>query len=169
MQTCSLAGGGAVTIRPIKPDDASMLQTFVRRLSTRSRYLRFFASVSELSASQLERFVSVDRRHGMALVALSNEGKSAAIVAEARCLLDHDTNTAEFAIVVADEFRRRGLGTQLMNSLLAYAASTRVRRMFAEIMADNSVMLAFARRLGFHLTVNVADRTTMIASISRSF
>ena len=37
-----------------------MLQAFIRRLSARSRYLRFFAAVAELSAAQLKRFVTVD-------------------------------------------------------------------------------------------------------------
>ena len=96
-------------IRAIRGDDAPMLQSFVRRLSARSRYFRFFVALAELSAAELKRLVDMDRRRGMAVVALSE--RSDTIIAEARCVLDDDSSSAEFAVAVADEFQRRGLGT----------------------------------------------------------
>ena len=164
VQVLRLADGAEVMIRAIRSDDASMLQAFVRRLSARSRRFRFFVAIAELSATQLERFINLDRRRGVALVALSEQREGTAIIAEARCVLDAQARSAEFAIAVADEFQRRGLGTRLVKKLLAYASGRGVRRLFGEIMADNHGMLAFVSRLGFQVRANVLDRTTMIAS-----
>ena len=48
-----LNGGGLYTIRPIHPDDAEMLQTFIRSLSPESRYFRFASALPELPARML--------------------------------------------------------------------------------------------------------------------
>ena len=142
-----------------------MLQAFFRRLSARSRRLRFFSALVELSAAQLERLVNLDPRRGLAVVALSDRSISP-IIAEARCVLDATDASAEFAIAVADDFQRRGLGRQLLGTLVAYASKTGMRRLFGEILADNDGMLAFARRLGFRIQPNPSDRTTVFASIA---
>ena len=105
-----LANGSEVVVRPIGPDDAPLLQAFVRRLSARSRRFRFFVALAELSAAQLDRFVNVDPDRGLALVALSGRQEGTAIVAEARYALAQEDDNAEFAIAVADDFQRRGLG-----------------------------------------------------------
>ena len=157
-----LADGSKVVVRAIRPEDGPMLQAFVRRLSSRSRRLRFFSALIELSAAQLDRFLRLDAGRGLALVALSNH-EPEAIVAEARCVLDRDGRNAEFAIAVADEFQRRSLGTQLLNRLVAYASAKGVRRLFGEILAENYGMLALMRRLGFQLRSNPSDATTLIA------
>jgi len=164
-QVVRLSDGSKVMIRAIRGEDAPMLQAFVRRLSARSRYFRFFVALAELSAAELKRLVNVDRRRGIAVVALSERSEGSTIIAEARCVLDDDPSSAEFAIAVADEFQRRGLGTQLVKKLLAYASGKGVRRLFGLIKADNQAMLALARRLGFQIGVNVSDGSTVIASI----
>jgi len=160
-----LADGSLTVVRAVRPDDGPRVQAFVGRLSSRSRYLRFFAAVAALSAAQLERFLHVDPRRGMALVALSGPQENARIIAEARCVLDQDAVGAEFAIAVADDFQRRGLGSQLVRRLLAYAAAKGVRRLFGEVLADNHGMLALARRLGFRIRTNISDPRTLVATI----
>ena len=167
-QFVPLADRSKAMIRAIGAGDGPMLQAFVRGLSVRSRYFRFFSAIRELSAAHLERLVNVDHRRGFALVALHGRSCNTAIIAEARCVLDREENSAEFAIVVADEFQRQGLGTRLMKKLLAHASEKRIHRLFGEILVDNRPMLALAERLGFHIRVNALDHSTMIASITSS-
>ena len=50
-----LDDGTALTIRTMRPGDAFIEQTFVRSLSMRSKTLRFFAPIKELSATALLR------------------------------------------------------------------------------------------------------------------
>jgi hypothetical protein len=51
-QVVQLTDGSEVVVRPIGPDDATLLQAFVRRLSARSRRFRFFVALAELSAAR---------------------------------------------------------------------------------------------------------------------
>ena len=160
-----LTDGSKVTIRPINGDDAPMLQTFVRRLSVRSRRFRFFSAFADLPAAQLQRLVTVDHHQALALVALSERSEHTSIVAEARCVPDRAVCNAEFAIAVADEFQRRGLGTQLMKRLFAYASRTGVRRLFGEVLSDNKGMDSLAHRLGMRIRASGSDPSTVIASV----
>ena len=163
-----LTDGSDVVVRPIGPDDASLLQAFVRRLSARSRRFRFFFGLAELSAAQLDRFVNVHPARGLALVAVSGRSEDTAIVAEARYALAQEDDNAEFAIAIADDFQGRGLGRQLVKRLLATAWRRGVRRLFGEIKSDNRAMLAFATQLGFRLRGSFEDESVVIASMVSS-
>ena len=165
-QVVRLADASVVVVRPIAPDDATMLQAFVRRLSARSRRFRFFVALAELSAMQLDRFVNVKPHAGLALVALSRRPESVAIVAEARYALVQEGENAEFAIVVADDFQRRGLGRHLVKRLLAAAWRAGVRRLFGEIKSDNRAMLALATQLGFRTRGSLQDQSVVVASMA---
>jgi len=165
VQGLRVAHGANVVIRAVRADDAPMLQAFVRRLSARSRRFRFFSGLVELPAAQLDRLTRPDRE-GLALVALSGRLQDTAIVGEARYVVDPTAvRDAEFAIAIADEFQRQGLGKRLMKHIFAHASGRGVQRLFGEIMADNSTMLEFVRRLGFRIRGNDSDRRTMIACI----
>lgn len=167
-QIVQLLDGSEVVVRPIVPEDASLLQAFVRRLSPRSRRLRFFAAIAELSPAQVDRFVNVDPAQGLALVATLPRQGGVTIVAEARYALAQDERNAEFAVAVADDFQERGLGRHLVQRLLATAWRRGVQRLFGEIRSDNRAMLALARRLGFRLRGSVDDEGIVIASMASS-
>jgi acetyltransferase len=164
-QVLQLTDGSKVVVRPIGLDDASLLQAFVRRLSARSRRFRFFVALTELPPALLDRFVNVDPARDLALVALSRRQEGTTIVAEARYALAQKDDNAEFAIAIADDFQRRGLGRHLVKRLLATAWRRGVRRLFGEIKSDNSAMLAFARNLGFRLRGSLDDQSVVIASM----
>jgi acetyltransferase len=68
-----MKGGGLYTIRPIRPDDADMLQAFVRGLSQESRYFRFASTMPELPARMLARYTLIDYDREMALVAVHKD------------------------------------------------------------------------------------------------
>jgi len=164
-QVLQLADHSEVVVRPIAPADAPLLQAFIRRLSPRSRRFRFFVALAELSAAQLERFVDVDAASGLALVAVAGRRAGAAIVAEARYALAQDEGNAEFAIAVADDFQRRGLGRQLVRRLTATAWRRGVRRLFGEISNDNRAMIGLAMQLGFRVRGSLHDEDLVVASM----
>ena len=72
-QTWPLPGGGEYTIRPIRPDDAQMLQQLVQNLTPESRYFRFVSSMAQLPPSMLSRFTLIDYDREMALCAVVEE------------------------------------------------------------------------------------------------
>jgi RimJ/RimL family protein N-acetyltransferase len=70
------------------------------------------------------------------------------IVAVARYVrLNDDPDTAEAAIVVADELHGLGLGTLLADRLAAAAAVHGVRRFSAEMLGDNRAAQRLMERL----------------------
>ena len=64
-----LVDGRRMTVRPVLPQDADLLQTFVRGLSDESRRNRFFRALHELPGDLLARFTPIDYRRHLALVA----------------------------------------------------------------------------------------------------
>jgi len=157
-QVCPMAGGGEYVVRPIHPDDADLLQTFIRSLSPESRYFRFVSSMQELPASMLSRFTLIDYDREMALVAvvtdttLSGEGVpqySRRLVGVARYITNPDRSTCEFSLVVSDEFKGRGLGSRLMLSIMDFAREKGFAAIEGLILANNPNMLKLMRSLGF--------------------
>src|SRR5262245_18389534 len=110
------ARGGAPTdarpterllMRPARPTDAAAIQTFVRNLSPDARRKRFFGPIVELSPQQLERLTVRASPADLNLLSFSTTGELAGM---AQCVATFDAE-AEFALVVADRWQRRGIGT----------------------------------------------------------
>ena len=152
-----LADGTAVTIRPIRPEDAGIEQEFVRNLSGESRYFRFMDSVRELSPRMLSHFTRVDYDRHMALIAVSGQEGNEIQVGVARYVAAEDRQACEFAIVIADDWQRKGLGSRLMNALMAAAREQGVHEMVGEVLASNRKMLDFTARLGFRARLDASD------------
>ena len=64
-------------IRPIRPEDAPLLEQHFAALSPRSVYRRFFTPLRQLSPQLLARFTQIDYDREIALVALSQESMGA--------------------------------------------------------------------------------------------
>ncbi|MFZ3159722.1 MAG: bifunctional acetate--CoA ligase family protein/GNAT family N-acetyltransferase [Rhodoferax sp.] len=157
-QLCPLADGGEYIVRPVHPDDASMLQDFVRSLSPESRYFRFVSSMQELPATMLSRFTLIDYDREMALVALITEDVTDAqgqtteatrIIGVSRYITNPDRASCEFSLVVADEFKGRGLGSRLMLSIMDFAREKGLTEIEGLVLANNPNMLKLMRGLGF--------------------
>ncbi|MBX9587927.1 MAG: GNAT family N-acetyltransferase [Hyphomonadaceae bacterium] len=152
-------GFGEVTVRPIRPADAGLVQAFVGDLSATSRYLRFFQPLRHLPPALLDRFVGVDQVTQMALVGIALVEGVPRIVGEARCALSAGGESADIAIVVADSWQRRGIGTGLLSTLERIAASTGVTQLTGKSFATNETFRRFAGAFGFDARPDAADRT----------
>jgi acetyltransferase len=146
------AGVASIALRPIRPDDAAALQSFVRALSPASRRLRFHAALNELSATMLRALTCVDQRGRVAFVLTVTEHGAERIVGEACYAASSDGESAEFGIAVADAFRGQGLAERLLAALIDSARAAGLRWLVGEVLAGNARMLAFMRRCGFAAT-----------------
>jgi acetyltransferase len=161
VQRLTLGDGTPVTIRPIRPEDAGIEQEFVRNLSDESRYFRFMDTVRELSPRMLTHFTQVDYERHMALIAVTADKGKEVQIAVARYVADDDRRHCEFAIVVADAWQQKGLGSRLLQALMAAARSAGLRVMHGEVLAANHKMLALMARLGFAVHFDERDPRTM--------
>jgi acetyltransferase len=149
--------GSKVTIRPIQPEDRDIERAFVRGLSHSSKYLRFFSAIKELAPEMLDRFTQVDYPQEMAFIAtIQVEGKELEI-GVARYMPGSSEDSAEFAIVVADDWQGRGIGRELLRHLFAVAEESGFARMEGIVMSANENMLRLCRDLGFTVSPYPGD------------
>jgi len=141
-----MKGGGLYTIRPIQPDDADMLQAFVRGMSQESRYFRFASTMPELPARMLARYTLIDYDREMALVAVHRqreavgEGEFAEterIIGVSRYITNPDQTSCEFSLAVADDFNGQGLGSRLMLSIMEFARAKGLSEIDGLVLANN--------------------------------
>jgi RimJ/RimL family protein N-acetyltransferase len=134
----TLNDGRTVAIRPIGPDDHERLRASHARLSPESRYRRFLATKPELTSADARYLVEIDGCDHLALVATLPHEHDEPIVAVARYIrLPDDPATAEFAIVVGDDYQRQGLADELMKRLAHAAVARGVTRFQATMLTDN--------------------------------
>jgi acetyltransferase len=151
--------GARVEIRPIRPEDAQMERAFVDGLSEQTRYFRFFYQLHRLTPAMLARFTQIDYDRELALVAVvdANTGGGRAFAGVARYHENPDRISAEYAIVVHDDWQNQGVGRALMQRLIAAARRKGLARLEGAVLAENARMLAFVRSLGFTTTPDPDD------------
>jgi len=142
--------GTAYTVRPIRPDDADREREFIAALSPASRYQRFQHDLREADDRLIESFVNVDQHRTMALVAVIKARGRERIIGVARYAAENDTE-CEFAVVVADDFQGRGVGTTLIPLLFEHAASEGFQLIFGMVLYDNERMMDLAKWLGLRV------------------
>ena len=157
VQRLTLGDGTAVTIRPIRPEDEGLEQEFVRNLSDESRYYRFSETVRELSPRMLSHFTRVDYDRHMALIAVAERDGHGVQIGVARYVAGGDRQRCEFAIVIADAWQGKGLGTRLMRALMAAARAAGIHDMYGEVLASNRKMLRLTAKLGFSARPDESD------------
>ena len=159
-QQLTLRGGGTCLLRPIRPDDAQMLQDLVRGLSPESRYFRFVSSFNELPATMLSRFTLIDYDREMALVAVVRDrtsGEDGAfteidrIVGVSRYVITPDQHSCEFSLVVAEDMKGRGLGSRLMESIMEAARERGLAEIVGLVLRSNAPMLKLMQGMGFEV------------------
>ncbi|MGZ4332797.1 MAG: bifunctional acetate--CoA ligase family protein/GNAT family N-acetyltransferase [Gaiellaceae bacterium] len=142
-----LRDGSTLRLRAPVAEDADALLEFFSGLSEHSRYLRFHGFPA-LGPKLVDPVLEPDWQETGALLA-SLDGS---IVAIANWVRLRDPRAAEIAFTVGDEFQRRGIGTRLLERLAARAADAGIEEFVAEVLHDNSGMLAVFRDAGFTVT-----------------
>jgi acetyltransferase len=141
--------GSIVRIRPIEAADVTLIHEFVASISSETRHLRFMATLKELSGDVLDRLTRVDERRDAALVAIVITDGGDRVVGVAHYAGHADVESCDSAIVVADDWRRRGLGSFLLTLLIDTASARGLKRMGGDVLAINGPVTAFAKAHGF--------------------
>ena len=152
---CVMKNGTRVQIRPICPDDEKRMVSFHKQLSERSVYMRYFESLSlaaRTAHTRLARICFTDATWETVLVALrlDEQSREQEIVAVGRLSKLSDQSKAEVALLVLDEFRGLGLGSELLRHLIQAAREQKVLHIQAEMLRDNTAIQRVLRKFGFH-------------------
>ena len=137
-----------MTVRQLRAEDAPALAAFVERLSALSRYRRFHSALPRLTEQMISYLTDIDHQDHEALVAVP-PGVGGTIVGGARFIRDPaHPDAAEVAVVVADSWQRRGMGTLLLRRLARRAGEVGIHSVTGDILAENHPTMKLARRLG---------------------
>jgi acetyltransferase len=151
----SLVDGTHVTVRPIRPEDEPQMVKFHESLSEQSVRFRYFGSLSVENRTGHERLVRAcfnDYDREIALVAERKQSDpTGEILGVARLFKAHGLNEAEFAILIADAWQGKGLGTTLLKLLVEAGRSENLVTITGRILAENTTMLEMSRNIGFDL------------------
>jgi len=149
-----LADGRALTLRPVRAEDAAAERRFLQGLSPETLRLRFLGRVTPPDAKLVRFLTNADYDRHMAFVAETPEGE---IVGNARYVVNEDGRSCEFGVVVGDDWRHSGLAQLLMDALIRAAQARRLETMEGLVMSENYDMLDFSRSLGFELASDPAQ------------
>ena len=135
------ATAGRVGLAQLEPSDGTRLAGLFGRLSPETRYRRFLSPIARLDQLQLERLLDLDHHDREAVAAVVGE-EIVGVARYARTAPD----TAELAVVVADDWQGEGIGTRLLASLAALARQEGVVRFSVVIQGENHRAVRFLRR-----------------------
>lgn len=149
-------GGEQFTIRPIRPEDEPLMVEFHRGLSERSVRLRYFHPMKLDQRTTHERLVRVcfaDYDRELPLVVERTDPKTGnrEILGVGRLSKIPHRDTAEFAILVSDQWQNRGLGTKLLELVVNAARAEGIKTVTADMMPENLEMQRVCEKLNFQL------------------
>ena len=155
-ESWTLRRGEQVTLRAAQAEDGAAVRGMVDGLSRESRYFRFLTG-GRVADGIVEGLVKAGA-DGVALVvtAPGADGGTEAVIANGQFVVTGH-GTAEFAVLVADDWQGQGLGRRLIARLLQLAQAAGVRCMRGDVLSENRRMLAILRGLGFSCRRNPED------------
>lgn len=151
-----------LTLRPILPQDANLLQRLLDGLAPEARRNRFHGAI-RLSPHHLQQMSQIDYQRHLALVVATEVDGAEQLIADARYVVEPGGDGAEFALVVADGWQCQGLGTWAMQSLQQAAIHAGLQWLHGDVLSDNLPMLSLMQRCGFALSPDAEDEQVVKA------
>ncbi|MDH4136868.1 MAG: GNAT family N-acetyltransferase [Anaerolineae bacterium] len=159
----TLRAGIKIFFRPIKPTDEAMMQELFYSLSEESIYYRFFHRTPFMPHKKVQRFTTIDYQKEMAIVGVVEEYGREKIIAVGRYSLEPESNMAEVALLVHDDWQGRGIGTWLLKYLIQIAKSRKIAGFKAQIMADNQVPLRMTHKTGYTVETTLDNGVFLVS------
>jgi acetyltransferase len=162
--------GTEVILRPIRPEDEPMESQFIKGLSTETSRYRFFQIIKDLPHDALVRFCNIDYDREMAFIAETIETDAdhprKIEIGVSRLILDSNKKHGEFAVVIADKYQGKGLGTKLVDMLIEVAREKDADSIYGVIMTGNMAMIRLCEKLGF---VTRREQDSVIAELKLNY
>lgn len=148
-----LRDGQAVLLRPIRPEDEPLAEDMLNRQSRETLYFRFFGQVPKINHQFMTRFTQIDYDREMAIVALQLDaaGNEQEIMGIVRLIADPWREGGEYAILVSDFHKGKGLGLLLTQYIEEIGREMGLQYIHASVLATNQPMIGLFKKCGFSL------------------
>jgi GNAT superfamily N-acetyltransferase len=167
-----LDDGSPFVVRPIRTTDGPGLEAAFAQMSTRSRYLRFFAIRDRLGDALVKSLTDIDHdRHRAWVVADpdspsdvgDSEGRGIAV---ARLIsVDGEPGVAEASLAVVDDYQGRGFGRVLLELLLGTARDTGVAFIRFETLYENRGMRSLLAGMDARKNDELSNREVLVFDV----
>ncbi len=155
-----LRDGTPVTLRPIKPEDEPLWLEMLASCSKESIYSRFRYDFHFNSHEVATQFCYIDYDREMGIVAEVEQDSRKRLIGVGRLISDPDVETAEYAVLVTDEWQHKELGLKLTEYCEEIARNAGVKKLYAETTKDNKGMITVFKKLGF--TIHYEDSNVSV-------
>lgn len=158
--------GRQFELRPIQPSDAEGYDELVASLTPSDKRYRFFSAFQTLPERIRDDLTNVDHESHEAFVAAqAGAAGSQEIRGVVRMIRNENAKDAEYAVITSQNVRGVGLGYALMQYVINYARYIGVKRLYGNVMMENTAMLQMCRELGFTQRRNPEDATMSMVSL----
>ncbi len=146
-----LEDGTPLLLRPMKPEDESLVSEFLSNCSEDTVYFRYFKHIKKWTHEMLIRFTQNDYDRELGLMAIGLPPGPEVMMGVSRMVMAVDRSTAEFAVIVADPWQGKGLGEKLIERVIEIARDNGVKMLYGEVLATNQPMLGLMKKTGFSI------------------
>ncbi|RBW47862.1 protein acetyltransferase [Psychromonas sp. B3M02] len=157
-ETIDLKNGQTILLRPITAEDEVRHQLFDNSQTKEDRYKRYFSQRGSMTHEEMAMLTQIDYEREMAFIAVNYvDGEEQDIVAVIRASTDPDNIEAEFGMIVSRGLQGLGMGSLLLNKMIAYQQSKGTRYLVAMTMLNNIGMAKLAKKLGFKIERDIEE------------
>jgi acetyltransferase len=143
--------GERIFMRPVRPGDAQQMIDLFSDLSPETIFMRFFSPLKRISRSMLVRLSQIDYDREIALCAFAGDGDERKLIGVARIIFMPDGKTGEFAVVVADDWHGKSIGSVLLKQAMLSAKKYGLSVVTGLVLTNNAAMLAMGQKIGFRV------------------
>jgi len=148
---CQLQDGTNVCLRLIEPTDVPACSAMLSACSPKSLYSRYERVVNEPPDQLAGRLCCPNPQTELTIVAEASPNGSPALIGVAQLLTDPLHETAEYALLVADPWQSKGLGSAFTDCCLQLAQTWGVGRVIAEFLPGNMRIIRILEKRAFDL------------------
>ena len=146
-----LKDGKPVVLRPIKPEDETLLNELFQSFTEETMRFRFFQIIREMSHDTLTRYCNIDYNREIAIIAEVEDGKKRKIIGVARLILQPGRKLGEFAVVIGDQWQGLGLGSKLVDYIIDISKDMGLESICGDVMSRNLKMFRLCTKKGFKM------------------
>ncbi len=160
----ALPNGKSVEFRPLLSSDEFAIRNFFYSLRDQSIYYRFFQPKRVFKRETIQKqWASVDYKKNMSIVGLAQKGKHKEIIAIGSYYGEGESDHAEVAFLVREDFQNMGIAAYLIDILEKIAKVNKYQAFSATVMSENVAMLHVFKKKYPHARVSFYGREVEVS------
>jgi acetyltransferase len=150
MKKIKLKDGTSALLRPIKPEDENMWQEMFDTFSDDAVRFRFFRRIKNTPHEMRTRYCNIDYDREIGIVAeITDKGKRRILGVSRIIMTPGQNEEAEYALIVSDEWQRKGLGSEFLDYTIEIARDKGLKKLTGVVLKDNIPMITLCKEKGF--------------------